>query len=150
MSFHALGFHIPDPVTWRSVESMKIEQFSSFETSSEEEAKVETKKGKIVTLTEFVKNGGEEKMSGYKVCAGIEISENVGKVKVVVVEGEEEENGGEGCVVGMEGGEVEEEVEGVVNGERMVVDMGSELTKIMGQCEDVCIVMNVTYGLSNG
>ena len=48
--------------------------------------------------------------------------------------------------MGMEGGEVE----GEGNGEGVKVNMGNELKKIMNECEDISIVMNVTYGLSNG
>ena len=138
---------------------MEWNQFSSFVTSSEEEAMVETWNGEIVRLGAFV-SGGSGSGSGsegegkneYKVCTEIEITEKLGRVKVVVVDGEEE-NGGENCLVGMEGGEVEVEGEigkGEVNGEGVVVDMGSGLRRVLLECEDIQIVLNVTYGGSNG
>ena len=37
-----------------------------------------------------------------------------------------------------------------VNGETMLANVGSELTKILEGCEDITIVMNVTYSLSVG
>ena len=149
-------------VVWRSMESMYSNQFSSFVTLSEEmneEAKVETGK-EIVTLAEFVSDEEEGSGSGsegegkniYAVCTQIEISDSIGKVIVAVVN-ETEELSGDGCIVGMEGGEVSGDVEiekGEVNGEGVVVDMGSELTKVLGECEDIKIVLNITYGLSNG
>ena len=68
-----------------------------------------------------------------------------------------EENIGEGCVVGMEGGEVSGEVVmggsgiGEVNGEGVRVNMGNALTRVLQGCENIEIVMNVTYsGASNG
>ena len=132
---------------------MKEDQFKAFETSSEEEAKVERKDGGIVGLGEYVSGGGGieggecscesegEGKNGYKVCSEIEIAEKVMRVKVAVVD-REEEMGGEVCVVGMEGGEVEGEVEG----EGVRVSMGREFTKVLSECEDIEIVMNVTYG----
>ena len=142
-------------VVWKSTSNMISDQFSSFVNASED-AKVETSKGEIIRLGEFVSSGEsseeeeEEGKNGYKVCAQIEMRNNTGKVVVIVMD-EEEESGGEGCVVGMEGGEVSgERSMGEVNGEGVVVDMGSELTQMMQECEDIEIVMNVSYSLSTG
>ena len=77
-------------------------------------------------------------------CTEIEISEKVGIVKIAVVDREEEMNG-QTCVVGMEEGEVE----GEVTGEGVRVNMGRELTKVLSECEDIQIVMNVTYGCAS-
>ena len=141
-------------VVWRSVESMEWNEFSSFEGSSEEEAKVETRKRGIVGMGESVSGGG---MSGFAVCTQIEISESGGTLVVEVMEEEgaeeegEEESGGEGCMVGMEGGEVSGEVEWKdVSGEGVVVYMGNALTRVLQGCENIEIVMNVTYGGWNG
>ena len=155
----ASGYENTLYVVWKS--TLNIREFSSFVELSEEmngQAKVEKWNGEIVTLREYVNGSGgsivegSESESGYKVCAELEMSEDIGKLKVVVLNGKEEEgDGGEGCVVGIEGGEVsgEVKVEGG-NGEEIVVDMGKEMTKVFSQCEDLSIVMNVTYGLSNG
>ena len=140
---------------------MKWEQFSSFATCDESEVKVERWNGKIVGIAEFVKGGWR---SGYGVCTHIDISENVTTLVVEVVDGEEEveeeesgeESGENRCIIGMEGGEVEGEVEmggvgsGEVNGEGVVVNMGREMKKVMDGCEDISILVNVTYGASNG
>ena len=155
-------------VVWRSVESMKGEMFSSFEGASEDEAKVATGKGLIVGLGEFVSGGGGiedcsceswsgsegEGKEGYKVCAQIKKEGNAGRVVVGVMKGkggerEGEEEWEEGCVVMMEGGEVYVGVGGV-NGGDARVDVGDALTRVLHQCESLEIVMNVTYGLSNG
>ena len=59
-------------------------------------------------------------------------------------------------MVGMEGGEVSGEVVmggsgvGEVNGEGVRVSMGNALTRVLQRCENIEIVMNVTYGGSNG
>ena len=144
-------------VVWRSIENMRSEAFGSFVTLNEEwneEGKVETGKGKIVRLSEFVDGGGSEGecKSGFAVCTQVRISDDDrGKVVVAVLNGEEEMSR-EGCEVEMEGGEVSGEVEmggsgvGEVNGEGVVVDMGSELKTILERCEDISIVVNVTYG----
>ena len=139
-------------IVWKSTSSMDSTQFDSFETSSEDEVKVETWKGTIVTFGEFVSGGsgcgseGGEGKNGYKVCTEIEITEKVGTVKVAVLD-REEEMSGQTCVVGMEEGEVE----GEVSGEGVRVNMGRELTEVLSECEDIQIVMNVTYGCaSNG
>ena len=164
-------------VVWRSVESMEWNEFSSFEGLSEDmkgEAKVETRERGIVGMGEFVSGGGSgeeececececgsgsegEGKNQIVVCTHVKMEENNrGKVVVAVVSEEEEKNGGEGCVVGMEGGEGEGEVVvegsgvGEVNGEEVVVDMGKELTRVLQRCENIEIVMNVTYGGSNG
>ena len=147
-------------IVWKSTMDMNREDFSSFaelNEEEEEEVKVERWNGKIVGMGELMKGGWR---SGYGVCAYIEISEKVGRLTVEVVDGEgegEEEGEGEGsgekrCIIGMEGGEVEMggEVRGEVNGGGVVVDMGREMKKIMEGSEDIEIVMNVTYGLSNG
>ena len=47
-------------VVWKSTSWLTSEQFSSFLTCDEEEAKVETWKGKVATLGEFVSSGGSE------------------------------------------------------------------------------------------
>ena len=140
-------------VVWRSISNMESNEFSSFVGLSEEmdggEAKVERWNGGIVRLEEFVRGGW---MSGYGVNAQIEISEDVGMIVVEVVE----DGGGEGGVVGMEGGEVSGEVVmggsgvGEVNGEGVRVSMGNALTRVLQRCENIEIVMNVTYGGSNG
>ena len=142
-------------VVWRSITSMNSTQFSSFVTSSEDmnkEAKVETWKGGIMTLSEVVRGGGgsegsgSEKKEGYKVCTQIETSDTVGKIVVVVMDGEEEIGEDDGCVVEMEGGEVEGAVEmGEVNGEEVVLDMGKRLKEVLEECEDLQIVMNVSF-----
>ena len=150
-------------VVWKSTSNMTSEEFSSFWGLSGEsnEAKGETSNGEIVPLTKVVGGGGVR--DGYKVCAQIDVTDNAATLTVSVMDkGEEEEGEGEGeggegesgeeesgggeCVVGMEGGEVE----GEMNGEGVRVSMGKELKKIMTECEDISIVMNVTYGLSNG
>ena len=52
----------------------------------------------------------------------------------------------------MEGEEVEGEVEmggvvsGEVNGEGVMVNIGREMKKVMDRCDDISILMNVTYG----
>ena len=84
-----------------------------------------------------------------------DMSENIGKMVVAVEEKDEDSEEG-GCIVEMEGGEVSGEVEmgrdwvGEVNGEGVMVGMGSDLTAVLQKCEDIQIVVNVTYGLSNG
>ena len=94
----------------------------------------------------------EQGKERYKVCTQIENVGNVGNVVVVVVVKEEEEEEGEeesgegSCIVGME----EEEVNGEVDGEGVMVDMGNELTKVLSECEDIQIVMNITVTKSNG
>ena len=62
--------------------------------------------------------------------------------KVVIVEEEKEEEEEEEESSENEGGEV--------NGEGVVVDLGKALSKLLSECEDISIVMNVTYGLLNG
>ena len=110
-------------------------------------------------LSEFVNGGGSEGecVSEFAVCTQVKITDNdTAKVVVSVADGEEEMSG-EGCIVDMEEGEVSGEVEmgrggvGEVNGEGVVVDMGSELKKLLERCEDISIVVNITYGgASNG
>ena len=141
-------------VVWHSTSTICSDQFRSFVEVSEEwseETKVETWKGNTKPLREFV-NVGER--SGFGVCTQIKKEGNVGTVMVAVVDetvAEEEEVGGDGCVVRMEGGEVSGEVElGEVNGEVVKVNMGSELKKIMEECEDIQIVMTVSSDLMNG
>ena len=140
-------------LVWKSTSTLSSEQFGLLSIEEwNEEAKVKRWNGKNVTLNEFVSEGW---MNGFAVCTQIDMSENVGKM-VVAVKEKDEENGEEGCVVGMEGGEVSGEVEmgrggaGEVNGEGVMVDMGSDLTEVLQKCEDIQIMMNVTYGLSNG
>ena len=163
-------------IVWKSISNIYIAQLSSFirERSEEEEegggggngeeVRIETWKGKIVGLEEFVSGRW---MNGFEVRTEIDVSDSIGKVVVEVMEeeeekGEEEEEGeeegeegeegsGEGCVVGMEGGEVNAEVYmgkkvGEVNGEGVVVDVGKELKRVLEECEEIKIVMNVTYG----
>ena len=51
----------------------------------------------------------------------------------------------------MEGGDITTEMaSGEVNGEEVVMDMGSELTNVFHQCEDIAIVMNISYPILNG
>ena len=153
-------------VVWRSRSNMESNQFSSFVNSSEEEAMVEMWNGEIVRLGELVSGGsGSGSGSGsegegknqFMVCTYVKMEENnTGTVVVAVVDEEEGGEGGEGCVVGMEGGEIEGEVIvegsgiGEVNGEEVVVEMGKELTRVLQECENIEIVMNVTYSGSNG
>ena len=149
-------------VVWKSTSNMTSEEFRSFSTLSAEsnEAIIEMWTGEIVTFGEFGSGGenseeegslsgsGSDRLCGtiYKVCTQIEVSNNTGIVKVEVTNGEEETSGREGCAVGMEGGEVE----GDVNGEGVKVNLGNELTTLFHHCDTISVVMNVTYGLSNG
>ena len=132
-------------VVWKSTSNMDSTQFSSFVSGSEEmygEGEVERWNGDIVELEEFVNGGGsreegsgsegEEKKNRYTVSTWIEKEGKLGKVIVAV--GEEEEEGSEG----------------EVNGEGVVMNMEKELKNLLEQCDEIEIVMNVTYGLSNG
>ena len=148
---------------WKSVLNIPEDLFSSFVPFSESanEVKVEMSNTRTVTLEELLGSGsgiGEctgGEVTGFVVCTQIEIysEENVGKVIVSVKdEGGEEEEGSEyGCNVEMESGDIKTEMgRGEVNGEEVVMDMGSELTKVFHKCEDVSIVMNLSYPLFNG
>ena len=114
-------------VVWDRVKTMEAEQFSCFITSDEEvneEAKVEMGDGRIVRVEEGVSGGGSGEMKRVAVCAQIGMgSESVGRVAVSVME--EEEMREEGCGV----------------------EMGSELTRIVQQCEDLQIVINMSQHL---
>ena len=148
-------------VVWKSTLSITSNEFSPFVNANGDEAKMETLKGEIVTLAELLsgegggggssEEGGEgEGKNTFAVCAVVAMSGNVGKV-VVIVDEDEEMSSGEGCVVGMEGEDVKGEVKmGEVGREGAVVEMGNELTNVLKQSEDITIVMNVSYGLSNG
>ena len=151
-------------VVWKCTSNMNSEQFRSFVTLSEEtnnEAKVETWKRGIMTLAHFVSGEGTseegegsscgsegEGKNGYKVCTQIEMSANIGRVVVVVVD-EKEEIREDKCTVGMEEGEVSGEVEmGEVNREGITVNLRNEFKKILEECEDIEIAMNIS--LFNG
>ena len=138
-------------VVWRGVESISSKEFSSFENSSKLEGQVETWKGVIGSLAELLSGGWSvEGKNQFAVCTQLDVSGNVGKVVVMVDEVVESINGTR-CVVGMEGEEVNGDVSvGEMNGKAASVDMGSELTSVMQKCEDIKIVMNVTFGESNG